>query len=291
MWNAGGVCCYPFRLRSTVCPLLSFAYLFVLVLSWCFFFNVSRVSRVRTVAALSAAQSSVRGEAEVRHHADRRHDTPTQQLFLNFPFSLVACTTLAYSRQSLLCPCCPSKRVTIALCTPVQMQDYRPVGFYALPSTPTSLSWRKDSARVLVTCVRGEVAEIDLSGGHLDTVDSSQVNDQRTGVLRRTVMDGLYYERFVFSSNPIRISRRHFHPRSIGGSRVLRHTVQCMHAKHRVQPPLDIHALLKQLLHLQCKTRVQPSIVRAVYQRRHPCCRVDRWSPTVLCRSDTTMLP
>ncbi|CAM9115751.1 unnamed protein product [Ectocarpus fasciculatus] len=55
-----------------------------------------------------------------------------------------------------------------------EMQDYLPVGFYTLPSTPTSVCWRKDSSSVIVTCVGGEVAQVDLSGGHLDGVDSSQ---------------------------------------------------------------------------------------------------------------------
>ena len=31
----------------------------------------------------------------------------------------------------------------------------------------------------MVTCIGGEVAEIDLSGGHLDSVDSSQVRVRR----------------------------------------------------------------------------------------------------------------
>lgn len=31
----------------------------------------------------------------------------------------------------------------------------------------------------MVTCIAGEVAEIDLSGGHLDSVDSSQVRVRR----------------------------------------------------------------------------------------------------------------
>ena len=56
-----------------------------------------------------------------------------------------------------------------------QMQNYQPVGFYTLPSTPTSVCWHKDSSRVIVTCIGGEVAQVDLSGGHLDAVDSSQV--------------------------------------------------------------------------------------------------------------------
>lgn len=57
-----------------------------------------------------------------------------------------------------------------------QMQDYQPVGFYKLPSVPTSVCWRQDSASVMVTCLGGEVAQVDLSGGHLDAVDSSQVS-------------------------------------------------------------------------------------------------------------------
>eukprot|EP00752_Nemacystus_decipiens_P009571 g8551.t1 len=55
-----------------------------------------------------------------------------------------------------------------------EMQDYQPVGFYTLPSTPTSVCWHKASSSVIVTCVGGEVAQVDLSGGHLDGVDSSQ---------------------------------------------------------------------------------------------------------------------
>ncbi|CAM9328137.1 unnamed protein product, partial [Hapterophycus canaliculatus] len=54
------------------------------------------------------------------------------------------------------------------------MQDYQPLGFYALPSTPTSVCWSRDSSSVIVTCIGGQVAEIDLSGGHLDGIDSSQ---------------------------------------------------------------------------------------------------------------------
>lgn len=49
------------------------------------------------------------------------------------------------------------------------------MGFYTLPSVPTSVCWRQDSASVMVTCLGGEVAQVDLSGGHLDAVDSSQV--------------------------------------------------------------------------------------------------------------------
>lgn len=55
------------------------------------------------------------------------------------------------------------------------MQDYHPVGFCTVPSVPTSVCWHGDSSSVMVTCIGGEVAEIDLSGGHLDSVDSSQV--------------------------------------------------------------------------------------------------------------------
>lgn len=55
------------------------------------------------------------------------------------------------------------------------MQDYQPVGFYKLPSVPTSVCWSSDSLNVMVTCMGGEVAEVDLSGEHIDTVDSSQV--------------------------------------------------------------------------------------------------------------------
>ncbi|CAM9684699.1 unnamed protein product [Scytosiphon promiscuus] len=55
-----------------------------------------------------------------------------------------------------------------------EMQDYQPVGFYTLPSTPTSVCWSRDSSSVIVTCIGGQVAEVDLSGGHLDGVDSSQ---------------------------------------------------------------------------------------------------------------------
>lgn len=59
------------------------------------------------------------------------------------------------------------------------MQEYQPVGFCTLPSVPTSVCWHGDSSSVMVTCIAGEVAEIDLSGGHLDSVDSSQVRVRR----------------------------------------------------------------------------------------------------------------
>lgn len=70
------------------------------------------------------------------------------------------------------------------------MQDYQPVGFYTLPSTPTSVCWRKDSSSVIVTCVGGEVAQVDLSGGHLDGVDSSQVRGHNAAPLMKETPAG-----------------------------------------------------------------------------------------------------